>query len=87
MRRSASLLQGMVDMVCSKKRLVWQLERCGFSLTVDDSMVDLGNLVAAQTGATLKKGAGHAVGTSAPPIRVEEKHAALSQLVVLEWCN
>ena len=54
MRRSASLLQGMVDMVCSRKRLVWQLERCGFSLTVDDSMVDLGSFVAAQIGAKLK---------------------------------
>ena len=55
MRRSASLLQGMVDMVCSKKRLVWQLERCGFPLTVDDSMVDLGSFAEAQIGAKVNK--------------------------------
>ena len=55
MRRSASVLQGLVDMVCTRKRLVAQLPNSHCPLTLVDGMVDLDLLAKAQAAAKVNK--------------------------------
>ena len=55
MRRSASVLHGLVDKVCTRKRLVAQLPNLHFPLTLVDGMVDLGSFSKAQDDARVHK--------------------------------
>ena len=55
MRRSASVLHGLVDMVCTRKRLVAQLPNLHFPFTLVNGMVDLGSFSKAQVDARVHK--------------------------------
>ena len=55
MQRSASVLQGVVDMVCTGKRLDVHMQNCGFPFAFEDDMADLAASEKAQVRAKVHK--------------------------------